>query len=128
MGYNTHVTGAIRIEPPLTWGEFKSSPFDGRDLDIKLRIDEETVETDDGHLTRKTASALIPSWEESYKAYHLVEHVQRAIDSFPGHGFAGRLECEGEEAGDIWRVVIRDGRAVEVRPRIVWPDDAEAGR
>jgi hypothetical protein len=123
MGYNTSVTGEIRIEPPLAWREFKDSPFAGRDMDVKIRIDEETVDTDDGPLIRKTASAIVPAWEDSYKAYKLIEHVQQAIDAFPGHTFTGRLECEGEENTDLWRVVIRDGRAVRVEPRIVWPDE-----
>jgi hypothetical protein len=123
MGYNTSVTGEIRIEPPLAWREFKDSPFAGRDMDVKLRIDEETIDTDDGPLIRKTASAIVPAWEDSYKAYKLIDHVQQAIDAFPGHTFTGRLECEGEENTDIWRVVIRDGRAVRIEPRIVWPDE-----
>jgi hypothetical protein len=123
MGYNTSVSGEIRIEPPLAWREFKDSPFTGTDKDVTLHVDEETVTTDDGPLIRKTAIALVPTWEDSYKAYKLVEHVQEAIDAFPGHTFTGRLDCEGEENTDLWRVVIRDGRAVRVEPRIVWPDE-----
>lgn len=123
MGYNTSVDGEIRIEPPLTWREFKDSEFTGHDKDVTFRVEEETVTTDDGPLIRKTAVALVPTWEDAYKAYNLVEHVQQAIDAFPGHTFTGRLECEGEENTDIWRVVIRDGRAVRVKPRIVWPDE-----
>lgn len=124
MGYNTSVSGEIRIEPPLTWAEIKDSPFlASYGLDVTLRVEEETVDTPDGTLTRRTATALIPSWEDSYKAYHLVEHVQRAIDAFPHRRFTGRLECEGEENTDLWRVIIRDGRAVRVEPRIVWPDE-----
>jgi hypothetical protein len=123
MGYNTSVTGEIRIEPPLTWREFKDSPFVGDSKDVRLRVEAETVDTDDGPLMRKTAVALAPAWEDSYKAYNLVEHVQQAIDAFPGHTFTGRLECEGEENADLWRVTVRDGRAVRVEPRIVWPDE-----
>lgn len=123
MGYNTSVSGEIRIEPPLTWREFKDSPFAGHDKDVTLHVEAETADTDSGPLMRKTAVALVPTWEDSYRAYHLVEHVQEAIDSFPGHTFTGRLECEGEENTDIWRVIVRDGRAVKVEPRIVWPDE-----
>lgn len=123
MGYNTSVSGEIRIEPPLAWREFKDSPFAGRDKDVTLQVDAETVDTADGPLMRKTAVALVPTWEDSYKAYHLVEHVQEAIDAFPEHTFTGRLDCEGEENTDLWRVVVRDGRAVKVTPRIVWPDE-----
>ena len=130
MGYYTSVTGELRIEPPLTWAEFKDSPFNGSSIDawdglkeVRLRIAEEHVDTDEGSLIRKTATALIPESEDSRKYYHLVEHVQQAIDSFPGHTFTGRLDCEGEDNGDLWRVVIRDGRAEKVTPRIVWPDE-----
>ncbi|WP_370665416.1 DUF6205 family protein [Streptomyces sp. IBSBF 2507] len=129
MGYYTSVTGEIRIEPPLTWAEIKDNPAlpetaGGRsEYDVHLRIDEETVDTDEGQLTRKTCAALVPAWDDSFKAYHLVEHVQEMIDAFPGHTFTGRLDCEGEEGGDLWRVVVRDGRAVKVTPSIVWPDE-----
>ncbi|MFD5814362.1 DUF6205 family protein [Streptomyces sp. NPDC127038] len=129
MGYYTRVDGEIRIEPPLTWAEIKNNPLlpetsAGRaEYDVRLKIDEETVDTDDGQLVRKTCSALVPAWDDSFKAYHLVDHVQHMIDAFPGHTFSGRLDCEGEEAGDLWRVVVRNGRAVKVTPSILWPDE-----
>jgi hypothetical protein len=130
MGYYTTVEGEIAIEPPLAWSEFKDSRFNSRSLDtydgmsnIKLRVNEETVETDEGQLVRLTATALVPAWGESSKYYYLVEHIQQAIDAFPGHTFTGRLECSGEDAGDLWRVVIRDGRAVKIQPQLVWPED-----
>ncbi|WP_431781768.1 DUF6205 family protein [Streptomyces chumphonensis] len=127
MGYYTTVEGEITITPPLTWAELKDSPF-GRNpnpalRDVTLVIAEEKVDTDEGPLLRRTGTALVPTYADGYKAYHLVEHVQEAIDAFPGHTFAGRLDCSGADAGDMWRVVVRDGRAVEVRPRIVWPDE-----
>lgn len=128
MGYNTSVDGEITITPPLTWNEIKDSPFlanPGYKLGVTLKVTEETVDTDEGQLTRKTSSALGPAWEDAFKAYSLVEDVQKAIDAFPGHIFTGRLDCEGEENADLWRVVVRDGRAVKVEPQIVWPDDAE---
>lgn len=126
MGYCTRVTGEISIEPPLTWNEFKDSQFaDGADssMDVRLNVTEETVDTDEGQLIRKTAAVLIPSWDDSFKAYHLLEHVQRAIDEFPSHTFTGRLDCEGEESGDLWRVVVRNGQATKVEPQLIWPDE-----
>lgn len=126
MGYITHVTGEFAITPPLSWPEFKDSPFASdhwQDSDLKLRIDEQTINTGDGPLLRRTASALVMREIDEYRAYNLLDQVQRAVDSFPGHTFTGRLECEGEENADLWRVVIRDGRAVKVEPRIVWPDE-----
>lgn len=131
MGYTTHVTGEFAIEPPLTWNEIKDSPFEpvGRgqycalDIDLVLRVEETSVDTDEGTLVRRSGTALVMRELDEYRAHNLTEQVQRCIDLFPGHTFTGRLDCEGEENTDLWRVVIRDGRAVRVEPRIVWPDE-----
>ncbi|MFJ4847523.1 DUF6205 family protein [Streptomyces sp. NPDC088733] len=130
MGYYTTVTGEFQIEPPLTWAEFRDSPFNSTSIDawdglkeVRLRVVEDRVDTDEGSLIRKTAAALTPETDEGRKYHHLIEHVQQVIDAFPGHAFTGRLDCEGEATGDLWRVVIREGRAVKVTPRIVWPDE-----
>jgi hypothetical protein len=127
MGHYTTVEGEIAITPPLTWSELKDSPFARATnptlRDVRLVVTEEQVDTPEGPLLRRSAAALVPAYADGYKAYHLVEHVQQAIDAFPGHAFTGRLDCSGEEAGDVWRVVVRDGRALEVRPQIVWPDE-----
>lgn len=131
MGYTTRVTGEFTITPPLTWNEIKGSPFEpaGRsmyaalDVDLALRVTEESVDTDEGTLVRRAGTALVMRQTDEYRAYNLIEQVQRCVDLFPGHAFTGRLECEGEENTDMWRVVIREGRAVRVEPRIVWPED-----
>ena len=129
MSYRTHVTGEFAINPPLAWPEFKDSKFTpdnvkgNWDVSLVLRIAEDTVDTDDGPLLKRTATALVMREIDEYRERGLVAEVQSAIDSFPGHAFTGRLECEGEENTDIWRVAIRDGRAVKVEPRIVWPDE-----
>jgi hypothetical protein len=128
MSYTTHVRGKFAITPPLTWPEIKDSPLasdDWRASDLVLRIDEETVDTEDGQLLRRTASALVMREIDEYNARNLIEQVQAAVDSFPGHTFTGRLDCEGDENTDLWRVVIRDGRAVKVEPRLVWPEDGD---
>lgn len=131
MGYDTNYDGEIRIDPPLTWAEIKDSPYlpDGAwraGLDVKLRVREETVETDEGTLTRRTADAVVPVTEDAYKGYEIVATVQKVIDAFPGHTFSGRFDCEGEEAGDLWRLVVKNGRAIKVQPQIAWPDEADA--
>lgn len=129
MGYNTSVTGTFTITPPITWTEMKDTPYvsdDWRDGDLKLHITEETVDTDEGQLIRKTANTLTLRDIDEYRAYNLIEHVQAAVDAFPGHDWSGRLDCEGEEGGDLWRVEIRDGRATEVKPRIVWDDEPDS--
>lgn len=129
MGYITHVTGEFTIEPPLSWPEFKDSPVAPDNItssyspSLILRVNEAPVDTDEGPLLRRTATALVMREIDEYRERGLVNEVQAAIDSFPGHTFTGRLDCEGQENTDMWRVVIRDGRAVRIEPRIVWPDE-----
>lgn len=133
MGYITHVTGEFAIEPPLTWNEIKASPFEpvGRgmygavDIDLNLRVEETSVDTDEGTLVRRTAASLVMREIDEYRARDLVKQVQRCVDLFPGHTFTGRLDCEGQENTDLWRVVIRGGQAVKVEPRIIWPDEGD---
>jgi len=134
MGYTTRVEGQFYITPPLTWPEFRDSRFAPDNLEnsytpsLVFRVDEDTVDTDEGVLVRRTATALVMREIDEYRAYGLLEEVQEAVDAFPGHEWAGRLNCAGEGNLDAWRVLIRDGRAVRVEPRITWPDEEEADR
>ncbi len=128
MGYYTTYTERITIEPSLTWAEVKGSPWLDRShgsVMLDLREEEVTQETDEGTtvFTRKTVVAVIPVSEDSYKGYGIVEDVQKIVDAFPGHAWKGYISAEGEEAGDLWRLAVRDGRAMQVKPRIVWPDE-----
>lgn len=120
MGYYTRFDGEISIVPPLTWAEIKRGP--GLQ-DIRLRTIEDTQETDEGRITRVTADAVIPLMEDSYKGYSIVEELQALVDAHgKRHAFTGYISAEGEEAGDLWRLAVKDGRAVKVEPRIVWPE------
>lgn len=130
MGYNTSVRGSIRIEPPLPWARIRDSEFlperaDERNLCIKFDVRVEDVETDDGTLTRRTAVAVVPIWEDPFKAYDIEDEIQRLVTwAGPDHEFVGRFDCEGEEATDLWRLHVVNGQAVRVEPRIVWPDES----
>jgi hypothetical protein len=132
MGNPTYIHGRITITPPIPWGQIKDSPYlkanaRGRSLwpDALLDVAESTVHTDEGELTRREAVAIVPDEGGETSARTLIQDVQNIIDANPGHEFTGRFDCEGEQAGDIWRVVIRDRRAVRVNARIVWPEGSE---
>jgi hypothetical protein len=130
MGYITTVEGEFSITPPLAWNEFKDSEFAPHNIvsshepSLALRVDEVSVDTPEGPLLRRTATALVMREIDEYRERGLVKEVQKAVDGFPGHEWSGRLDCEGEENNDIWRVRIQGGRAVKIEPEIVWPDDA----
>lgn len=131
MGYYTNFDGEIAITPPLLWSEIKDSPFvqpgpyGTVDRDCMLRVVEETVETEEGTLIRKQAVAVLCTYEDQAKAYSIVEHLQELINLHgKGRSFSGYISAEGEEAGDLWRLTVKNGQAVKVEPRIVWPEEA----
>lgn len=131
MGYDSRVRGIIAIDPPLTWAEIDGSPFLPdkawmQDLAVKLHVTEEPVTTADGVLLRRSSAAFVPVTDDEYRAYTVVEDVQKLVSSHgEGRTFTGRLSGFGSDPGDLWRVEIREGRAVRVEPRIVWPDGSE---
>lgn len=134
MGYYSTVSGEITFTPPIPWSEVEGGPFDeapadarGMQKEIKFRAVEEVRAEGEWRMTRRIAVAVVPRWEGQFKAYHLTEHLQELVDRFgEGRTFSGRFEVEGEDAADIWRLRVRDGRAVEIKPIITWPDDEEA--
>jgi hypothetical protein len=128
----TRFEGEIRIEPPIPWGQIKDSPFlpdqareygDGRDL--KFLLSEVHRDTDEGTVIARSAVALVSTWDHEARGYNIVAHLQEVVDAYPGHEFVGRLDCAGENTGDLWRLEVHDRRAVKVTPRIVWPDGTE---
>lgn len=136
MGYCTRFFGEIRIDPPISWSRIKDSPFARKgsngwwERDLKFHIVEETTDVSDergeGTLIRREAVAIVTSEEDDSRGYNIVEHLQQVVTAYgEGRTFTGRLYAEGEEAGDLWRLEVHDGRAVRVEPRIVWPDGSE---
>jgi hypothetical protein len=134
MGYTTHVDGEIVITPPLAWGEIRDDPYlpdQARESGkcVKFRIVEETAETAEGTLVRRSAVGIIAVREDSFKAYAIGEEVAEIVRRFPDRTFSGRLDGLGSDPGDMWRLYVRDGRVTKDVPRIVWPDgEAVEGR
>lgn len=127
----TRITGEITITPPLTWREFKDSrffdpPSSGSNVpEVKLKVEETSRDTDEGEVFVRLAVALVPERDEQ-KAYHLTEHVQEAVDGFPDHEFGGHLECFSPEYEELWRIVVRNGTAHNIKPVITWPEPVPA--
>lgn len=131
MGYTTYARGEIRIDPPLTASEIKGSPFmpdvarqRGTNRDVMFQIQMSEIETPEGTLFKRSAVAIVQSWEDEPRNYDIVAHVQELIDLHgTGRTFTGHFDMEGEEPGDIWRLYVRDGKAVRVDPVITWPGE-----
>lgn len=73
----------------------------------------------------RLAVALESTWEDEVRGYHFVEHVQEAVSAHPGHAFTGRIDAEGEDNDDMWRLKVIDGKAIKFVPQIVWPEESE---
>lgn len=138
MSYDTRVTGAIHIVPPLPWNVIRDNSiirgqlpgsFDGPrprggrgDLDVRVHVEETEVDTPDGFLIRREGTAIVPTRGEGYgyrDAYDLTSHVSLVARMFPDRAFEGHLECRSGD--DTWRVIVRNGVAHEVRPTLTWP-------
>lgn len=57
------------------------------------------------------------AWDGSEKTYHFVEKTNLILDimkdRFPQFGLSGKIMAYGEIPGDIWAIVIEEGRAVK---------------
>jgi hypothetical protein len=114
MGYYTYFEGEINIEPPLDADEARKSGW------------LETGRYDTNPYPIMIASELdriIPCMDDHMKAYDIVDEMKEIVEMFPNHKFNGMYECTGEEAGDLWRLRVRDSVVSVVKPEIVWPED-----
>ena len=129
MGYSTRFKGEIRIDSPIPFDDVTGHGFTREEpfkvtKDIRLKVVEEPIPGQPGGY-RRIAVAIV-GLDGGFSCYDAIPDTQEIIDRWgEGRTFTGRLDASGEEAGDVWRMEIRDGRADEVRPRIVWPDGSE---
>jgi hypothetical protein len=120
MGYNTKFTGTLKFT--------KETPLAAIPM-LKDLIDTERTPPDYGNnyigIVIKTESGhpIGIAWnDECEKTYGMVETVNFLLDSvrvaFPGFGLEGSLLAQGEEIGDVWHLIILDGKAVERRVQL----------
>jgi hypothetical protein len=129
VGYDSSMFGGLHVDPPLSWSEFKDSPYypvsaaRAGGKSVCLVETSETVETDDGPLERRQAAEVVFAWTYPVKLYDLLDHIQALVDAHPGHEFTGMFHGEGADFGDIWRVYVNaDRKVVRELPLITWPD------
>jgi hypothetical protein len=135
MGYESRVTGEIEIKPVISHkqmialmnADLARKPEDKYyrgDKCAVVEYDTNTEDTDAGRLTSFGGWAIVPSSDGAYKAYTLIEDVQAIVNMLGTETFRflGYLEIHGEEPGDLWRIYIRDGKATQVEPVLVWPE------
>lgn len=120
MAYHSYLSNAIAIHPPISGEELATSPF------VCLDPFREADRLAWLHLVNGEAVAIRPSEADELDAETLARDIQYILDRHGlGRSFAGWILVFGEDSPDVWRVEVQDGKAVEVRPTLVWPDGTE---
>jgi hypothetical protein len=132
MGTLSRYTGSIEFSQPLKWIHFKdhdaAHPNDVRlDCDVRLVIENDTVETEDGLLSVRKATAVVPITDDRFKGYCMQEHLQSvvdmALDAVPEMTFRGRIDAVCED-GERWRFKVVNGKVEMFQPVTAWPAGA----
>lgn len=120
MSYNIKISGQIKFEPavaaPIAAATLGPVQFDGARTSVFA-----------SHAV--IATAIVPAGldrpdeDEILAGVEALVAIVNVYSDDDGATFTGYLECQGEEAGDLWRVYVRNGQAVRVDPKIVWPDE-----
>ena len=147
----TVVTGKINISPPLTWAEIRKSPYlpenAAMEPDVLFEVETTEVNDPDGVMLRHRAVAILPlAPGRSFGYQDLLGTLRRLVGTYgDGRKFTGFFECNtsadrvnlfdhripGDDGHDpnptigTWRIYVRYGNVVVVRPTLVWPDDTD---
>ena len=139
MGYSTSYRGVLEIQPPLTWPEIQRTDAWNRHLDhldgntfgtrlgTLLCVDEESVDTDEGVLVRRTASAVEIVGDE-LRHNEIVHQLHQLAAMFGDtHRFVGFIECEHDHPDALpSRLRIVGNVAQDDRPVLLWPGSSSA--
>jgi len=128
MGYLSRVSGRIVFSPAITYAEVKDSGFvinepnqNYVDKDVQLESFGDVAYPED------EIDSILPSTDDPYKAYTLIEDLQALVDLLgPKRQYTGFLHIIGEghdsNVPDIWRLRVKDGKVEVIEPQLVWPD------
>jgi NAD-dependent DNA ligase len=117
MGYTTEFSGELLFTEELKASELAElNKFLGEDCREHPEWENTSLTYIDLELT-KNFDGL--TWNGSEKTYDLTEKVNLVIERmqkvYPGFGLTGELLAQGEEVGDVWRLVMKNNVAYEVR-------------
>jgi hypothetical protein len=121
MGYYTSLNGEFTIDPPIRYADLAPEFLEWGDGVLRIRVEVVREDTPDGVLERRTGVA-VEHYPDSVKAYEIESELQSMVDRYPDHTFSGLIEGDGENAGDMWRLIVRDRKVIKVTPTITWPE------
>jgi len=129
----TVAMGEFRIEPPLTWAEFKASPYRPEQArtepDVLFEVETTEVDGEQGVMLLHRAVAVHPYAPGRLFGYHvgLAETLRKLLVEYGDrHQFTGYFECRtsrDDVQHDWYRLTVRDGEVVRMEPHITWPNE-----
>jgi hypothetical protein len=136
MGYTSKVSGNIEIKPVVPHKDVlklieaglakrPDEKYYSGISDVFVDYYKNREDTDDGVLIKYEAWNIEPASEDRYKAYSIVEDLQKIVDLLgtEKYRYLGFFEIRGEDDDDLWRLKVKDGKVMEIKPKIVWPED-----
>lgn len=135
MSYAQQLRGEIRIEPPLTWEEYKDGPFVrppggwGYHDSLALKMERAIPVNGAPELScggpEFVAVALQVTGSEYYD-----DAMDNVFSDFirkhvATHRFTGHIILIGEEQGDLTRYTVNGTDIVTDEARLVWSDGTE---
>jgi hypothetical protein len=134
MSYGSTIRGEITIHPPLSWDEYRDSPFrnnnrgaNGKDVGLIISRPGDSdpelpIPPMDGG-PEFVAIGLCNFDEERFSRHGLTEQLEEFARLYgANHYFNGYLVRVGEESGDIERFTIVDGALVSEQAELRWAD------
>lgn len=128
MGYRSTVRGAITITPPLTFEEYRESPFVENRGKHEFRCFQLHMEWAHGTEAPQSGgpgiiATELRGHEDEYKCYDADAHLAEFVNTFKErHTFGGYLIRSGEEQGDLERYTVEDEEVITEHARLVWSD------
>lgn len=128
MSYYSRYIGSIDIYPPIPASEIIDTSFiaSGSDRDFRVLAKDVMLipSSSDIDFPGSSYAAIAPIMEGEYKGYHMTEDIQKIVDTYgEGRSFTGFIQADGEEAGDIRRYSVIDGKVVTESAIVIWRQD-----
>lgn len=115
MGYTTQFKGVLKFAQPLSIEQLKAlNEVLGEDCD-KLKafqLPEEDYSYMQYEVTKDMSGIRWDGGEKFYYADNALNLLLRYMrEQFPEFSLTGELMAQGEEVGDLWKIVMEDGVA-----------------
>jgi len=121
MGYTTNFTGELKFKKELTASQIAHlNNFLGQDRrEIGFEDDNDVYEVEDEYwyhidleLTKDLSGLRWNGAEKTYDLDNIINFVTKQMrKKYPDFELVGEMSAQGEEAGDRWNLVMKDGKA-----------------